>query len=204
MMFFAFAPFGIIAASLLQYGEVLLGPEASKANPGQAMLRAVLVYGFAVLLVRLGNKRFLGRNSGIDILLSVILGSVLSRGVNGTSPLRSTLAACAALVGLHWVFAALAYRSKLLGKLVKGEPSVLVDDGQPRSQTMRQSHISEDDLQEAIRIQGKLEEVAKVKKARLERNGEISVIEKKPAEKKLQVLEITVAAGVQTVRVELG
>ena len=78
MICFVPSPFGVIGMSLLQRGEFLIGPEASKANPGQAMLRAVLVYGFAVLLVRLGQKRFLGRNSGIDILLSIILGSVLT------------------------------------------------------------------------------------------------------------------------------
>ena len=204
MMFFVLSPSGVIATSLLQRGELLIGPEASKANPGQAMLRAVLVYGFAVLLVRLGQKRFLGRNSGIDILLSVILGSVLSRGINGSSPLGSTLAACVALVGLHWVFAALSYRFKGVGKLIKGEPSILVEDGQMQPEAMRGGHISEDDLQEAVRIQGKLEDLGKVKTARLERNGEISVIEKKPAPGTLKVLEITVEAGVQTVRVELG
>ncbi len=190
-------------ASLLDRCEFLLGDEGAKANPWQVIVRSVLVYGFAVLLVRLGHKRFLGRNSGIDIILSIILGSVLSRGINGSSPLGSTLAASTALVGVHWVFAAVTFHHKTIGKWLKGEPRILVENGQTRTDIMRGSHISDDDLHEAMRIQGKLNDVSRVEKAQLERNGDISVLEKKPAVGQPRVLEITVVAGVQTIRVAL-
>lgn len=200
--YFAFFPVNA-AVSFLDHGMFLVGPEGSKANPLQAVLRAVLTYGFAVLLVRLGHTRSIGRNNGIDIILSVILGSVLSRAVNGNSSIASTFAACVALMAVHWVAAAVTFHSKAIGKLLKGEPSTLVENGRMLPETMRRSHISDDDLIEALRTQGQLDDVGRVEKARLERNGEISVLEKKPSAAKPRILEITVAAGVQTVRVEL-
>ncbi len=192
-----------IAASFLDHAMFLIGNEGSKANPLQVMLRAVLAYGFAVLLVRLGHTRSIGRNNGIDIILSVVLGSVLSRAVNGNSPVVSTFAACAALMAIHWVAATITFHSKAIGKLLKGKPCTLVENGRMLPEIMRASHISEDDLIEALRTRGQLDDVGKVEKARLERNGEISVLEKKPSAAKPRILEITVAAGVQTVRVEL-
>ena len=59
--------------------------------------------------------------------------------------------------------------------------------------------MSEHDLREALRAGGvsRLEEVAE---ARLERSGEVSVVE---AERGPRVVEVAVAGGVQTVRIEL-
>ena len=90
------------------------------------MLRAGLAYGIAVVLVRLGHTRSIGRNNGIDIVLSVILGSLLSRAVNGNSPMGSTFAACVALMAVHWAAAAITFHSKAAGKLLKGKPCTLV------------------------------------------------------------------------------
>jgi uncharacterized membrane protein YcaP (DUF421 family) len=65
---------------------------------------------------------------------------------------------------------------------------------------MRRAHMTERDLWEDLRGKSisRLEEVAE---ARLERNGGLSVIKAKQEPK---ILEIRVADGVQTVRVELG
>ncbi len=65
---------------------------------------------------------------------------------------------------------------------------------------MRRSHISERDLWEDLRGKGvsRLEQVAE---ARLERSGKLSVVEAKQEPK---IIEVVVAEGVQTVRVELA
>jgi uncharacterized membrane protein YcaP (DUF421 family) len=65
---------------------------------------------------------------------------------------------------------------------------------------MRHAHMSERDLWEDLRGEG-VSRLEQVSEARLERSGKLSVI-KARAEPK--VVEIAVADGVQTVRVELG
>ena len=64
---------------------------------------------------------------------------------------------------------------------------------------LRNSHISEHDLIEELRIRG-VDRPEQVKAAYKERSGEISVIPKRPEP---VVVPITVAEGVQTVRVEI-
>jgi uncharacterized membrane protein YcaP (DUF421 family) len=74
-------------------------------------------------------------------------------------------------------------------------------DGQVDWKQMQQSHITEHDLKEALRLEASTEKIEDVAVATLERSGEISVVEKP---KTPQVVEVAVQNGVQTVRVEIG
>jgi uncharacterized membrane protein YcaP (DUF421 family) len=148
---------------------------AQSLSSGQMALRAVVVYGALLLIVRLGHKRFAGRSTAFDMVLAIVLGSVASRAVSGTAPFVPTLVASAALVALHWLVAAAAFHSHRFGLLVKGRPRELVRDGKVILEQMRRSAISTHDLEEALREAG-VADVAKVASARLERGGHISVV----------------------------
>lgn len=78
--------------------------------------------------------------------------------------------------GLHWFFANLAFRSDRFGTLVKGKTRILIRDGEVDWDEMHRSHISKDDLLSALRLQANVCGWEQVREARLERNGEISVI----------------------------
>jgi uncharacterized membrane protein YcaP (DUF421 family) len=137
--------------------------------------RAVVVYVAGLVIVRLGKSRLVGRVSGLDILVGFMLGSLLSRGINGSASLSGTAMASAALVATHWVFTRLAARWHAFGDLTKGHAVELVRDGVPLEKNMLASHISEHDLVEALRLHG-VADAAKVAHAFKERNGDISVI----------------------------
>lgn len=53
-------------------------------------LRTVIVFAAGIVFLRLGARRELGRYAGFDIVMMVILGSVLSRGIIGQSPFFAT------------------------------------------------------------------------------------------------------------------
>ena len=93
-----------------------------------------------------------------------------------------------------------AFRWTRFGTLVKGSPRVLVEDGEVLWDAMRKSHISRDDLMEALRLQGRISDVGKVREARLERNGNISVLRTSDGPR---ILEVQVEEGVQTVRIQV-
>ena len=99
-------------------------------------LRAVLIYAFTLAIVRLGSKCFLGNGTAFDIILGIMMGSVMSRAINGSAPFFPTLGAGAALIGMHWGLAALAYHTEWFGPLVKGRPVLLIEDGGIRREAM--------------------------------------------------------------------
>lgn len=154
----------------------ILGLDVDSLTIWQMSLRAIFVYIAGLAMIRVGEKRFIGKSSAFDVLLSIIVGSVLSRAINGSAAFFPTLGASILLVGMHWLFAAIAFRNEKFATLVKGTERLLIRDGEIQWSAMRKSHIGERDLLGALRSEAKLTDPSEVKEARLERNGEISVI----------------------------
>ncbi|HEY7529238.1 MAG TPA: YetF domain-containing protein [Gemmatimonadota bacterium] len=178
-----------------------LGLDEPRLGAGHMALRAVVVFVFAVALVRLGNRRFLGRSTAFDLVLGFMLGSVLSRAITGNAPFGPTLVAGGALVGLHWLLSAVAFHSHRFGVLVKGQPRDIVKDGAPDAAEMRRAHLTRRDLLEALRLGAGIDDPHVVQRAVLERNGEVSVLRRRAEPR---VVEVDVRDGVQRLRIELA
>jgi uncharacterized membrane protein YcaP (DUF421 family) len=155
-----------------------LGLEPKDLTFVQISLRGIIVFLATLIMVRLGSKRSLARRTPFDAILLVILAAVLSRAINGSAPFVATIGGGAVLVALHRLFALLAFHSHWFGTLVKGRPDVIVRDGQCDLRIMRGNHVSIHDLEEDMRLNAHLDEVAQVRLACVERSGEISFIKK--------------------------
>jgi uncharacterized membrane protein YcaP (DUF421 family) len=177
-----------------------LGSYAESAGPLQIALRTLLVYVAALALVRLASKRFLSEATAFDVIVAIMLGSIMSRAMDGSAPFLPTLLTAAVLLGLHWLFALLAYHTSWFGTLVKGERVLLIKDGEIQPEGMRRGSITEADLTQALRIQTNQTDPARVRRAYLERNGQISIVPYKPEPR---IATVAVEDGVQTVRIEL-
>ena len=177
----------------------LLGFEPYPINLARMMVRASIVYMCVLVFVRFGERRFMGKNTVFDFILGIVLGSVSSRAITDSSPFFPTLAASAMLVALHWLFAAMAFRYKPFGAVVKGMPHKLVKDGQIDWDTMHEYHITRRDLEEYLRQHGQTS-LDNVEQVWLERNGQLSIINGS-SRPEPRILEVSVAEGVQTIRI---
>ncbi|WP_173930969.1 YetF domain-containing protein [Chelativorans sp. Marseille-P2723] len=190
----------VLRAVLEQFNSILgFDRELSDVNSAQMALRAALTYTLALLLVRIGSKRFLSQATAFDVIIAIMLGSILSRAINGTAPFLPTILASAALVGLHWLFAALAVNTSFFGPLVKGERRLLIEDGKVLEDQMRAANLSENDLKQALHAQS-LRDPSRVKRAYLERDGSISVI---PLEREPRILDVAAEEGMHTIRIKI-
>jgi uncharacterized membrane protein YcaP (DUF421 family) len=114
---------GILA--FLGYGRTIMD-----VNAIQMVFRTIIVYAGTLVLIRIGSKRFLGQATAFDVIVGIMLGSVVSRAINGSAKLVPTLLAGAALVLLHRLLNLVAFRRRWLGRIVKGNPVLLIkDDG---------------------------------------------------------------------------
>ncbi len=120
-----------------------------------------------------------GKSTALDVMLGIVFGSTVSRAITGNAPFFPVLAASLTLVLVHWLLSALVFRSPRFGVVVKGHARTLVRDGEILWHEMQRSHISEHDLQEALRANGKSLDLRDVESAHLERNGDISIILRK-------------------------
>lgn len=164
-------------------------------------LRTAATYGLTLLIVRLGSKRLLSKASPFDFVVSIMLGSIMSGAMTGSSPFVPTILIGALLLALHWLFAWISFHTGWFGEIVKGGRILLIKDGEIQEREMQQASFTLKDLKQAIHLQTRSSELSNIERAYLERNGSISVIQKKKAP---HILSISVEEGVQTVRIELS
>ncbi|QJX46193.1 DUF421 domain-containing protein [Hymenobacter taeanensis] len=159
----------------------LLGLHASSHNITtlQMCARAIVVFLWALTLLRLAGHQAFGSGSTLDMVLKVIFGAVLSRAIVAASPFWATLMAGGVLVGLYRLLSYISYYSDAVGRLVKGDALPLIKHGQPLPLNLRKISFSEKDLHEGLRNSGNLDDITQVEQAYLERNGRISVVPKK-------------------------
>lgn len=182
--------------------QVLLGLEndATQVNAVQMAVRTVVVYAVTLLIVRLGSKRMLSKATAFDFIVAIMLGSIMSRAITGSASFFPTLGVGALLLGIHWLFAMLAFKANWFGSIVKGQRVLLIKDGQVQQEGVRRSFITDEDLDQALRLNTKQADPSEVERAYLERNGQISIV---PYPREPKVLSVSVESGVQTVRIEL-
>jgi uncharacterized membrane protein YcaP (DUF421 family) len=175
------------------------GP-ASELRGAEMTLRTVVVYLFTLTIVRLGSKRLLAKATTFDVIVAIMIGSIMSRAITGSGSFFATLVAGAALVGMHWLLAVLAFHTDWFGSLVTGQRVLLIGNGRVHHEGMRRGSITTADLEQALRQQTRQTDPRRVERAYLERSGRISVV---PDKRTPHAVDVTVQRGVQTVRVEL-
>ena len=155
----------------------LIGVNTEDMAWWQMSVRAVLIFAYGILLVRVSGKRTFGKLSAFDIVLAIIIGSNLSRTLTGDSPFLATLIATTLLAVLHLLLARLVIRVRWLSNIVKGSPRQVIRDGKVDESAMRRGALWRGDLDQALRQHG-LETTDGVKAAYLERDGSISIIKR--------------------------
>ncbi|GEO02839.1 hypothetical protein AAE02nite_05030 [Adhaeribacter aerolatus] len=156
----------------------IIGPDSNAINWWQMSIRGIIIFSFTLLLIRFGDNRIFGKSAAFDIALGVILGSVLSRGITGNAPFVPVLVSSFVLVFMHRFLAHLACRSSI-GNFIKGKSYQLIKNGELLHDQMNHNRITQKDLEEAMRENGKINNLKEVEAAFLERNGNISIINKK-------------------------
>lgn len=142
---------------------------------GQECARAVLIFFYGLVLVRVAGRRVFGKWAALDIIVSIVIGSNLSRALTGSAPLGGTLAASTVLMALHWLLAMAAARWPLLSHLLEGRAIRLATEGRLDEGKRRLHAVSEADLGEALRKSG-VESVADTRHVTLEPGGTITVL----------------------------
>jgi uncharacterized membrane protein YcaP (DUF421 family) len=141
----------------------------------QMVLRALIVFAYGLVLGRLAFTRAFGRWSPPDILVTVIVGSNLSRTLTGPAPLLPTLTATTAMVAAYWLISKLASISAPLDWLFKGRAMRLVRAGKLDGPALRRAALSDRDFEEAMRERG-IRTLGEIDESYLERGGKISFL----------------------------
>lgn len=144
----------------------------------QAIIRAFIVFSFTLAIFRLSKKRFLGKGTPFDVVMGIVLGSVISRCINGSAKLLPTMAISVLFLIYHWVLSYLVSRYQIFSKLFEGIPFQLIKDGVVDKDGMKRTHTRELDIIEAARQTAHVETIDEISQSFLENSGKISIIPK--------------------------
>jgi uncharacterized membrane protein YcaP (DUF421 family) len=149
-------------------------------DPLELIVRGTLMYWFLFLLFRFVLRRDVGSIAIADVLLLVLIADASQNAMSGGY--ESVTDGCILVAtiagwnyGLDWV----SYRWRFVRNLIEPKPLMLVTDGQPHRRAMRREMITMDELMAKLREHG-YERLAQVKAARMESDGEITVLGYEP------------------------
>ena len=137
--------------------------------------RALIVYVFLMILLRVTGRRQVGQLAPFDLVLLLVLSNALQNAMNGgdNSVLGGVISALT-LVGVNWLTGYLTFRNKRLARAIEGRPEVLIHNGHVYRDIMAREHLTQAELDAALRLAG-CGSVEDVHFAVLENNGQISV-----------------------------
>ena len=140
------------------------------------VVRGLIVYLFLITILRLTGKRKIGQMSPFDLVLLLVLSNAVQNSMNGgDNSVIAGVILSITLVVANWIADRTSFSNKLFGKIIRGEPRILVHNGVVYSKALEEENISRDELMAAIRDEGFVD-VLEVRAAILEVNGSISVV----------------------------
>ena len=141
------------------------------------VLRALIIYGFMLVLFRIFGKRTLGQITTFDFVLLLIIGESASQALMGDDfSLTTAMLLIASLLGIDFVLALLKQRSPRVEEMMDGAPLIVVQDGQCLYERLKRAGLDEADVLLAARRSHGLERLDQIKFAVHERGGDISII----------------------------
>jgi uncharacterized membrane protein YcaP (DUF421 family) len=145
-------------------------------HPLEIVLRGSAVYWFLFLLFRFVLRRDAGALGIADILLLVLIADASQNAMaGGYDTIAEGVLLVATIAGWSWAMDVASFRCNAIRRFTEPAPLVLVRRGRLQRRNMRRENISTPELLASLREQG-IDKLADVKFARMEPDGQISVI----------------------------
>jgi uncharacterized membrane protein YcaP (DUF421 family) len=152
--------------------------EGKDLNALQMSSRGIVMFLIAFLLIRISGRRSFGIRTPLDNIITISLGAIMSRAVVGASAFVPVVICCFVIVLLHRLFAWLIVHNKAFGRLVEGDKIPLFQNGQFIKSNFEKGLVCEEEIMQGVRKSALTDDIGKIEKVFMERNGEISAIKK--------------------------
>ena len=140
------------------------------------VLRAIALYAFVILVMRVTGRRELSSMTPFDLVLLVVLGDAIQQGLTQDDySVTGAVLAVATIATLQVGTSYLSFRFPPFRKVLEGEPVVLVDHGKLVYRNLKRERMTEGEIAEEARQQ-QITSLDQVRWAILESNGSISFI----------------------------
>jgi uncharacterized membrane protein YcaP (DUF421 family) len=142
------------------------------------VFRAIVIFGFLLLLMRIVGRRELSSLEPFDLILLIVIGDLVQQGVTQSDhSVTGAILAAGTFGVLTVVVSYVSFRFSRLRPVIEGEPMILLQDGKPIERNLRRERITIGELAASARQQG-IASLDGVQWAVLETGGRISFIQR--------------------------
>ncbi len=175
----------------------------------ERILRAVVVYAFVVVALRLAGKRELGQLNSLDLVVLLFLSNILQNSIIGNDvSITGGVIGAATLLLVNYATIRVLFLFPAIDRVVEGDATVLIENGRLISQNLRKELLTEEELIVACHKQG-LYSLDEVERAYLEPGGAITIFARRPTTEEQETSDIeqrleTLIAAVERIEARLG
>lgn len=144
----------------------------------ERVIRAVLIYAFMVVALRVVGKRELGQSNTLDLIVLLLVANAVQNGIIGNdNTVTGAVIAASTLFAVNETLNRAEYAFPWLSRVLDGDPTLLIEKGKPVVKALFRAGISLPELRAIARRQG-YDDLGEVHTAILETNGTISMFKK--------------------------
>ncbi|MEY4391398.1 MAG: hypothetical protein RLZZ544_107 [Actinomycetota bacterium] len=141
----------------------------------EKILRAVAVYVFLLVALRLGGKREMGQLNMMDFIVLLAVANAVQNGIIGNdNSITGAVIGATTLFVVNGAASMAAVRSPRARRILVGMPTILVVDGVVNKRNLRRERMSLDDLSQVVSEAGG-NSVSEVQRCVIEPNGHVAV-----------------------------
>ncbi len=142
------------------------------------LIRTLIIYLVFIITIRLMGKRQVGELEISELVITFMISELATMPIqNPTIPLSYAVIPIIVLVVGEIVFSFLITKSKLLKKLIVGNPSYIIKKGKLNQGELSRLRMGLSELLYELRLKD-IDDISNVDYAILEENGKLSVFEK--------------------------
>lgn len=147
----------------------------------EIIVRTVIIYAYALLLLRWLGSRTVGQLSTVEFLLVIALGSAIGDPMLGPDvPLLQAMLVVTLVVGINKLLDLLIARFKSAERIIDGTPEKVVDDGVICPDFLKSTSMGTSQLFQQLRERG-IDQLGQVVHAYIESDGNLTVFRRPDA-----------------------
>lgn len=151
----------------------VFGPETPLL---ELLARGTALYFILLLLIRLMPRRTGGELATMDLIFILLIAEAAAHAQGRYTTIFDGVVMIVTFMAWNWVVNNLSYHIPAIERLVSASAIPVIRDGALLRRNMRREYLTEDELMSVLRKEG-IESVEDVKKASIESDGRISVIQ---------------------------
>jgi uncharacterized membrane protein YcaP (DUF421 family) len=156
----------------------------------EKILRPIVVYLFLVVLLRVFGKRELAQLNPFDLVVLLSLSNTVQNAIIGNdNSVTGGLIGAFSLLAVNYVVVRFLFRHRRLDQIMEGTPTVLIEHGKVRRQSLAKELLTEPELLTVLHRQG-FSGLEEVERCVLEPGGSFSVKGKQPPPEERRYAEL--------------